>query len=237
MNSSQNEIHEGEIPKFIWQTYKSSDLPFQAKNPIESWYKNNPEYQWYFMDDARCEQFIVDHFNDEFVDMYKSLPYGVMKSDVWRVAVVYVYGGLYVDTDCVCMQPLNTWINSNDKLILSQEHPNGDLCNYAFAATPKHPALKSVLETFLHLYKSPGFLDKNTSTPIQNFGQFGFTNGILKYHNTEKSGTKIFTYEERKFVNFEIPDSYIWHQVASFNWKDNYDSWRKRQAKDFGRLR
>jgi mannosyltransferase OCH1-like enzyme len=111
------------IPKIIWQTAKSTPH-YQSHQYIKSWIDKNPEYQWLFMDDVRCDQFIKDNFNQQFYDMYRSLPFGVMRADVWRVCVVYVYGGVYVDTDCECVIPLKQWINNhslipfNDSIIL-----------------------------------------------------------------------------------------------------------------------
>lgn len=213
------------IPKLIWQTAKS--IPHQnSYSLIKSFIDLNPDYEWLFMDDARCDQFIKDNFNKKFYDMYNSLPYGVMRADVWRVCVVYVYGGIYVDTDCECIVPLNEWIN-NYSLITAEEVSNGDLANFAFAAKPKHPALLSSINRFVELYNSPLFMSVETSTPIQNFGQYGFSDGVKRYlKDNVNPNDKVFTFNEKRFTNTKRKDSYIVHHVASLSW-NNYNSWRK----------
>jgi len=215
------------IPKLIWQTAKSIPHP-QSHEYIKTWIDKNPEYEWLFMDDVRCDQFIKDNFNQEFYEMYMSLPYGVMRADVWRVCVVYVYGGTYVDTDCECVVPINQWIN-NYSLIVAEEVPNGDIANFAFAAEPRHPALLSSINRFMELYKSESFMDKDTPTPIQNFGQYGFSDGIKRYLNNN-ANDKVFKYNEQRFTNTKRKDSYIAHHVASLSWS-SYDSWRKDQKR------
>jgi mannosyltransferase OCH1-like enzyme len=242
------------IPKIIWQTYKSKLPPTQSLKSIQSWLKLNPDFEWFYFDDEKCDQFIRDHFDTNFYTMYSSLPFGVMKADVWRVAIVYVYGGVYVDLDTVCLKPVNEWL-SDGNLIVMTETPHGSIANFAFAATPKHPALYSVLNTFYETYNSPNYLNKveKCSTPIQNFGAHAFSYGILKhyglsseesmqqggdYYNTNlkviEDKTKFYTFNENRFAPFPNHLTYIYHQTASVFWNNGYDSWRKQQLKVLG---
>lgn len=242
------------IPNILWQTYRSSDIPAQAKPLIKSWLDSNPNLEWYFMDDARCDQFINDHFDQEFYDMYKSLPVGVMRADVWRAAVIYVYGGIYADTDCHCMVPISTWIAPTDRLVVAVEVSNGALANFVFAAEPKHPAILSVLNNFLKLFKSSNFLNSQSNTPIQDFGQYGFSAGILDYYSLNDPGlmhrggttnfynevpavqadcTKFILQQDNRITNGYAATSYVAHAVASFSWSrtPGYASWRVEQKR------
>jgi mannosyltransferase OCH1-like enzyme len=223
------------IPKIIWQTAKDYSSIYKNSKPlIKSWVTKNPEYEWLFMDDVRCQNFIRDNFNKQFYDMYMDLPLGVMRADVWRACIVYVYGGVYVDTDCECIAPISCWIENNS-LVVAEELPNGAIANYAFAASPRHPALLSVINRFVELYNSNTYLDKSEPTPIQNFGQHAFCDGILRYLK-ENSNVydKVFRYNEFKFVDFINRNNlgcFIVHYSHSLV-SDNKDSWRKR-AEEF----
>lgn len=241
------------IPLQLWQTYKTKALPQQAIPLVQSWTNKNPNLIVNFMDDAECDHFIKQNFADDFYKMYSSLPFGVMKADVWRVAVVYINGGIYADTDTDCIVSIDRWISPDDKLVIAVEQPNGALANFIFAATPKHPALLHVLNTFTKFYNSPNFLDTNTDTPIQNFGQHGFSYGILSYYNLEddesmaKGGTtsyynentrvkseqtKFILHQDRKITNGYTPNTCVAHRVASLSWvRFGYDSWRKQQER------
>lgn len=230
------------IPKIIWQTYKSKQPPIVACKGITSWLRHNPNYKWYYFDDKKCDQFIKDHFSNEFYNMYQSLPFGVMRSDVWRIAVVYIYGGVYTDLDTICNTPISQWMSTSDKLVVSAETSNS-LANYTFAAIPKHPALLNALNLCIRHYNSPDFMSKDTLTPIQNFGASAFSEGVLSYYglkdsfennttNLEKAKqdhAKIFTYKDFAFTPVEHEARYVYHQTASIFWKHGYESWRKEQ--------
>jgi inositol phosphorylceramide mannosyltransferase catalytic subunit len=242
------------IPKIIWQTYKTVTPPSQALSSIRSWLDKNPDYEWIYFDDAKCNNFIKDNFSSQFYDMYQSLPFGVMRADVWRVAIVYVYGGIYTDLDTVCLQSASQWIDRGD-LIVSVETPHGSIANFSFAAIPKHPALHTVLKTFLEIYSSTNFLNRieKTPTPVQNFGAHAFSYGLLNHYNlSDKESMELgaeiyntnlkvkeenaifFPYHDHRFAPNPTSNTYIHHQTASVFWKDGYESWREQQLEMLG---
>jgi mannosyltransferase OCH1-like enzyme len=226
------------IPKIIWQTHKTSTPPIESLDSIKSWIIKNTDYDWYYMDDTKCENFIIDHLSDEYVDMYKSLPYGVMKSDMWRIAVIYVYGGIYADLDTECIVPIDLWTSDKD-LIVSYEPPTVDgIVNFVFAASAKHPALLGCLQHLLQNYNGPNYLDKLvvTGSPIQNFGQHAFAAGIKEYiqSNPNDDKVKIFSLEDNAFTPFKDHNTLVHHKTGSMFWGNKYDSWRRKQIEDFG---
>jgi mannosyltransferase OCH1-like enzyme len=226
------------IPKLIWQTYKAKIPPKEAIESIKTWITKNNTYSWYYMDDYACQKFITEHFSDEFVDMYKSLPYGVMKSDAWRIAVIYVYGGVYADLDTECVVPIDLWSKDKD-LIVSYEPPTVDgIVNFVFASAPQHPALLNCLEQLLINYNGPNYLDKlnPTGMPVQNYGQHAFYAGIKKYiqNNPNDDKVKIFSLEENAFTPYKDHRTLVHHKTGSMFWGNNYDSWRRKQVQDFG---
>lgn len=226
MNFSINGLSE-EIPKLIWQTAKSYILPAQSSDTILSWVDKNPEHEWHIMDDEACERFIKENFSNEFYEMYSSLPVGVMKADVWRVAVVYAYGGIYADIDTMCVVPLKEWCKGT--LVVGEETPEGNIANYMFAAIPRHPALLMVLEDMMDKWRNNQHFNTTSRTPVQDFGQHSFDRYIREYVGQNVNGATIFKYNEKKFTNFKLPTTYVWHQVASLAWKGDYERWRDKE--------
>jgi len=240
------------IPKIIWQTYKTPKPPAIAVNYIKSWLEKNPEFAWYYFDDAKCDRFIKDHFSDEFYKMYTSLPIGVMKSDIWRIAVVYIYGGIYADLDTECIVTADQWLDQNYNLIVGVETSWGTLGNFVFAAAPRHPALLAALNRAVYIYNSQYFL--KGSTPVQNFGADAFSTGILNYigvfidHDlrpsidhelylsnsvAKKEKIKILDYNDQIFSSNVYPKTTVRHYTASDDWiGKGHDSWRI-QEKEF----
>lgn len=226
------------IPNNIWQTHKTKLPPDESLDLIKTWFSKNPNFNWYYMDDDKCKAFIEDHFSKEFVDMYNSLPYGIMKSDAWRIAVVYIYGGVYADLDTECIHPISSWTEGRE-LVVSLEPPTRDgIVNFVFAAAPRHPALLLCLKHLIINYNGPNYLDKivPTGTPIQNFGQAAFASGIKEYIalNPDDTTVKLFSIEENAFTPFRDERTLVHHSTGSKFWSHNYESWRKKQMEDFG---
>lgn len=244
------------IPKIIWQTYKTSVPPLISNRCVASWIEQNPEYSWYYFDDSKCRQFILDYFDQEFCKMYDSLPVGVMRADVWRVAIVYIFGGVYADIDTRCLKPISEWIQSDYELVVGVETPDGELNNYVFAAKPEHPALYFVLKKMITTYQSSDYLSLDSKTPVQNFGANAFSRGILEYYgqsneesmllggqgnyyNTipkvQNDSTKFYSYTEHRFSPYVSDTTFVEHQVGSENWKHpSYFSWRAEQKNILG---
>jgi mannosyltransferase OCH1-like enzyme len=225
------------IPKIIWQTHKTFEPPFISLPYIKTWIEKNPDFSWYYFDDIKCDSFIADHFSEEFVNMYRSLPYGVMKSDAWRIAIIYVYGGIYADLDTTCLKPANEWLKDYN-FVASLETPHTNIGNFAFAAEPKHPIIYNCLQNLLINYNHPNYLNKieYTPTPIQNYGQHSFHTGVTEYCNNSENdltGVKIYNSEDNAFTMYPNDKTFVHHHCGSLHWHNGYESWRHEQNRDF----
>jgi hypothetical protein len=89
------------IPKTIYLTWKNNDVPCTI---LSSWRQLNPGYSIEFFTDHDCFQFLKTYFNDDYADFFNEIPYGAIKADWWRLCVLYLWGGVYVDID---VQPLS----------------------------------------------------------------------------------------------------------------------------------
>ena len=241
------------IPKIIWQTYKTNAPPKRAANNIKSWTTHNPNHKYRYSSDLQCEAFIRDYFDKEFIKMYNSLPIGVMKADVWRAAIIYQFGGIYADLDTECRGPASLWIGEDDSLVVTVENKSGAIGNYIFAAIPKHPAIYSVLESFIEIYQSDTFLNKRSPTPVQDFGAHGWSIGILKYYGLNKpeimeqggeaynkyakvilDRVRFYTSESKILSAYPNENTLVYHQTASVFWLEGYESWRLEQERQLG---
>jgi len=219
------------IPKIIWQTFRSNYPPQKSVEYIKSWLSFHQNYEWYYMNDEKCKKFIEDNFNEDFVKMYNDLPYNVMRSDVWRVAILYIYGGIYADLDTLCIKSLNDYIEKYD-LIISAEYPTEDIGNFCFAVSPKHESFNLVLQEFLSYYKSKNFLDKNSPTPVQDFGAGCFNVAIKKYINKyDDKKVKFFGVQDVGFSPILYNSTLVHHVTNKNTWEENH--WRIQENKDF----
>lgn len=86
-----------EIPRKVFQTWKSLDMPPKMKENRDKMIKLNPDFQFILMDDNQCRNFIKDNFDSKTLNAYDSLIPGAYKADLWRYCVLYKYGGIYLD--------------------------------------------------------------------------------------------------------------------------------------------
>ncbi|KAL7526582.1 hypothetical protein ACHAWF_001832 [Thalassiosira exigua] len=69
----------------------------------------NPKYQAYVYDDSTARNFVHRYF-PEFAELYDGLERDVMRADVWRYLALYQHGGVYLDLDVECIQPIERWV-------------------------------------------------------------------------------------------------------------------------------
>jgi hypothetical protein len=125
------------IPKIIWQTMKTNQVPVLMKNYADSWIELNPEYEYRFCDDNDIIDFLKKHF-PEYLGGYQNLKYGASKADLWRYLIIYKYGGVYADIDCKCINPLRNWIDKDAKFVTALG-TNNDICQWLIISVPKNP--------------------------------------------------------------------------------------------------
>jgi mannosyltransferase OCH1-like enzyme len=227
------------IPKTIWQTYKD---PFDKLQPymvdaVNTWKHHNPEYEYRYMDDEQAKEFVLKEYGKEWLDIFNSLPVGVMRGDLWRYMIIYKYGGIYADLDTLCNEPVFNWISNKHKLIVCPEN-NRDFCQWTFAASPEHPFIKSVLDYIKGKLENPNY-------NIQHFihehtGPTAWSNGILNALNMEYGTNLIDDYQKindsdiAKENRFYLYGGERWrifhfeavkHMYGSQTWKEGYVRW------------
>jgi hypothetical protein len=89
---------EQTIPnKTIYMTYKKNIPNFV----FGRWKNLNPDYTIEFNVDHDCISFLEKHFNNYIADLFKRIPKGMYKADLWRLCKLYINGGIYADVDLV----------------------------------------------------------------------------------------------------------------------------------------
>lgn len=213
------------IPKIIWQTYKDpfEQLPQYAKDAAQTWKDLNPEYKYVYMHDQEIQDLIINEFDTEWLEIFNNYPLGVMRGDLFRYMIIYLYGGVYADLDTVCNVPISTWINKDADMVICIDDDNINYAQLAFASKAKHPILKKVLdlikiESKQNLYTDSNFVHDTTGVHIWSKAvKFGIENNHSVYcYNDEDS--LLF---HKKAIN---------HLVGSKNWNTgDYVQWQKEQ--------
>ena len=96
------------IPKIIHQV--SFDAAGPAKHLIaisETWKEKHPDWEYRFWDRKTVEEFIASDFQD-LIPLFHSFPFDIRRWNYIRYLILYRFGGLYVDMDYECIEPLDS---------------------------------------------------------------------------------------------------------------------------------
>ena len=156
------------IPKIIIQTWKTKDIDKEFRSirghivNLSHWTKelcdNNPDFEYKFFDDEAVVE-LIETYYPEYVDLFHELE-SVLKFDLFRYLAIYKYGGFYFDIDMEINCSLSSlteghtaifpkeWEDSGLSILKEQDLPFL-LGQYAFAATPKHPFIKQIIDNIV----------------------------------------------------------------------------------------
>jgi len=97
-------LQDTKIPRIVHLSYKSRCLPQDLANFTQMWSEALPNYSIFFHDDEAVDKLLHEEWN-EFPHLHEILKCikskGAMLIDLWRMLVLYKYGGLYTDIDNV----------------------------------------------------------------------------------------------------------------------------------------
>lgn len=172
------------IPKNIWQTYKTSyeNLPEYAMKATATWIEKNPDWKYEYFSDSDVMDFVKDNFGNEWIKIFESCPIGVMRADIWRVMIVYVYGGMYTDLDTICHVPISLWFDKipDKRIILNAEHEI-HIQQWTFLAEASHPVLEHILYNIEKAFGNPDYTNEHFVHAMTGPGIF--TKSVLEFLN------------------------------------------------------
>ena len=91
------------IPKNVFICWSTLDLPTKMKEVLDKNQQINPDFTFHLYDDNRCREFIQTFFEEDVVNAFDTLIPGAYKADLWRLCILFVYGGIYVDIKYLCV--------------------------------------------------------------------------------------------------------------------------------------
>jgi len=149
----EDQAQSGMIPRYIFQTWKSSDLSAGMCSTATSWSEVNSEYDYFLFDDNAADEMIRSELGDRIFDSYKCLSVGAAIADFWRLVVLYLYGGIYMDADLAPLhdQPFRSWNFGNRSVITGRACGevwwlSGGCSNQmAMIYAPRHPVIRDAI--------------------------------------------------------------------------------------------
>ena len=184
-----------QIPKIIHQThhFQLENLPNQLKIYQASIEKTNSQWQYEYYDDAESRQFISRHMPN-FLCVYDDLHLAVQQADLFRLIVIYVKGGFYLDLDIELIKPLDklteyacvfaeeVFLNNATRDKLGHRHSTR-IANYMFGAAPRNEFIGYLIQQYMS--KIP-FEIQSEDDVLDNTGPGMVTDAYFNYPNIDE---------------------------------------------------
>lgn len=156
------------VPHLLSQTWISADLPPRARVLRDRWASLNPDLTLRLYDDAGARA-VMAAVRPDALPLYDALPFGVMRADLFRLAVLVRDGGIYADIDMQPLRPLPAELfdracvlSIEAHLTRRRQHELGyaqpvQIANCILVAEAGHPFLAAALDRALDLVSAcPG---------------------------------------------------------------------------------
>jgi mannosyltransferase OCH1-like enzyme len=204
-NVLSNNPKNGGIPKKIHQVWLGGKIPKSYNKLLETWSKYNPHWEFRLWGDDDLSEFGLDKDMD-----FKKIKNLGSKSDIFRYHILKKYGGLYTDTDFMCVKNLD-WLTNFDFVgggfsVIFDRNNSPEIYNGLFASSPNHPILETCIK---NVYQS---IEKNGGILNQTGPRF-FTECIFEELK-----------EDSKAVVLPMNYFYPFPAVNRFN-KNNIERW------------
>ena len=120
------------IPRIFFITMKTvPKLYHNLPRHMQKYLNHHGRWSSVIVDDAYADKFMRIVFaGTSVLWAYESInpALGAAKADIWRYAVLYAYGGVYIDQDATFYSNLDRFILPTDKFIMSSEGKTADVC-------------------------------------------------------------------------------------------------------------
>jgi GR25 family glycosyltransferase involved in LPS biosynthesis len=211
------------IPKVIFMCDKKLD---QIKIYSKNWEKLNPDYKVSLYDDDMCKKMLSSNYPSLYLDIFNYLKDGPIKADFWRLCVLYLYGGVYVDADIEPLIPIKDFLEVNANFVIVSTYEKEYKFNPNFIMCKKNDKIiKDCIDWYINKYnnKEPYEYWKwsivNAFNDTFHFKNFNKNFGL--YNDTNK---KIQILQQVK-NKYKKDDYVIYNNILVFNDRyKNYDS-------------
>lgn len=137
------------IPKLVHVTSKSRCMHPHFVQNLEPW-QQFENYSFFFHDDEAIDRLMMKRFWPAFPSLQLIQPCllaGAAKADLWRLLVLWEYGGLYTDIDNgPGFRFENATVITDDTDAWFVVERIGVLSQYFMAASPRHPLIHLALQ-------------------------------------------------------------------------------------------
>lgn len=217
-----------DIPKCIYQTFSNQESIVGSLNKCQSSWKSFADFDYQFYDDFDCRFFIEKYFDSRVLDAYLKCPLAVMKADLWRYCIIYIYGGIYADIDTFAKIHPDIFLQKNSLLVCTLEFDDMHFCQWIFAAPPRSILLARIIQLSVDRILQARDFSYDHFVHFLT-GPAVFTDAILAFLK-EMDATlypHVMDYQRYKNYILHVFDPHIFHNRMVIHHFHGKDHWQK----------
>ena len=162
------------IPKNIFQTWKTQNLPEKVFRLHKKFRLLNKNYNHIIYTDEQMNDYINSNVDNEIASVYWKMKHIVAKADIWRYSILFNEGGIYLDIDSSITGSLDNLISNDDKAIVSAETNRNLFVQWALIFEKNHKILEYTLINILRdVHEEKNKFDHHTLM-VENYAKSVF---------------------------------------------------------------
>ena len=129
------------IPKIIHQIWLQgyTNMPTKLQIFNGSCKYINDDFKHIFWSDKNIKKLLLKKFGKEYVDLFEYYKIPAQKADFARYAILYIYGGIYLDMDTICKKNLSCFLTNRFFFTSTNDLLNKRYQTGIIGSIPKHP--------------------------------------------------------------------------------------------------
>lgn len=146
------QYHQPIIPRLLFQSWKTNQLSYRLCNHALHWSQLNPTYDYFLFDDTSSDTFVYEEYGEDISSAYGCVKQGSAKCDVWRIFVIFVFGGLYFDFDARPLVPFDKWgFEGTERSVVTgrgcnkRKWPSGCAHQWGLIYAPFHEVMENAI--------------------------------------------------------------------------------------------
>jgi len=142
-----------QIPLKVYMTWHTKNLPPKMLNNLNKLKLDNPKFEFIVYDDNDCREFIKNNYSNEILWAFDKLKPGAYKADLWRLCILYKYGGYYLDIKYGCINGFKL-VDLSEKEHFVLDRPKHHIYNAIMICKKDNPFLLNCIEQIIQNIKN-----------------------------------------------------------------------------------
>jgi hypothetical protein len=189
----------------------------KLKNIKKQWEDLNPEYKVELYDDEMCIEILNKYYGEKYSDIFKFIKDGPIKCDFFRACIIYIHGGIYVDSDIMPILPLKYYVDDDvDFMTCISYNYSIDKSNFYY--NPQFIVSKKYSSELLNIINLYEKLYDDRETNKYDYWQWSICVLFANIHNfkLELESDNIFIFNNKKY-------KFLFEEIIDLNTKLTYN--------------